>query len=61
MKHKEQISVKETDLKRGDWVYTPNEVFGSGYKEHNIFQYDDRINYSLHYGHTITWYKIQTS
>jgi len=48
----------EADLKRGDWIYTPDEVFGSGGKEHNIFQYDERINYSLHFGHEIRWYKL---
>jgi len=55
------IQCEESKLNRGDWVYTPDEVFGSGGKEHNIFQYDDRINYSLHFGHRIRWYKLSTT
>jgi len=50
---------KEKDLKQGDWIYTPDAVFGSGGKEHNIFQYDERINYSLDFSREIRFYKLQ--
>lgn len=52
------ILTDEADLKHGDWVFTPDEVFGSGGKGDNRFQYDERINYALHFGHKIRWYKI---
>jgi len=53
------MQVREEDLKHGDWVFTPDEVFGSGGMKNNIFQYDERINYSLDFGHTPRFYKIQ--
>ncbi len=54
------IATPEGELKKGDWVYTPNRVFGTSpaNEEHNIFQYDDRINYSLHFGHELIFFKI---
>lgn len=57
----EEITFKESELRQGDWIYTPDEVFGSGGKEHNIFQYDERINYSLHFGHQPQFYKLTTN
>lgn len=61
MTKQEAILFKEEDLKDGDWVYTPSEIFGSGGKEHNIFQYDSRINYHMKFAdHDIKWYKLQT-
>lgn len=53
-----EISTPENELKHGDWVYTPNEVFGSSGKEHNIFQYDERINYSLDFTNPPVFYRI---
>lgn len=50
---------KEKDLKNGDWVYTPDEVFGSGGKGNQIFQFDEKINYSLHFGHDMIFFKLQ--
>lgn len=52
---------EEKDLKQGDWVYTPDEVFGSGGKGNQIFQFDEKINYSLHFGHEIRFYKLQNN
>ena len=61
MTKQEAILFKEEDLKDGDWVYTPSEIFGSGGKEHNIFQYDSRINYHMKFAdYDIKWYKLQT-
>lgn len=46
-------------LERGDWVFSPGEVFGSGGNENCIFQFDDRIEYSLYFGHEPLFIKIQ--
>jgi tartrate dehydratase beta subunit/fumarate hydratase class I family protein len=58
-KHLKPIQTLEADLKQGDWVYTPGKVFTAEDKDHHIFQYDPRINYSLHFGHEVIFYKIQ--
>jgi len=55
------LSIPEDKLEQGQWVYTPDEVFGSGGKEHNIFQYDKRIDYALHFGHNPIFIKIDTN
>ena len=60
IKEKQKMTWNEEDLKEGDWVYTPGEVFGSGGKDHNIFQYDPKINYSLHFGHDPVFYKLES-
>jgi len=54
-----KIQTPEEDLKRGDWVYTPDNVYGSAGEKHNIFQWDDRIVYSEHFGHEPVFYKIE--
>lgn len=52
------ISTSEEHLQNGQWVYTPDYVPGSGGRRHNIFQYDNRINYSTHFGHDPVFYRI---
>ena len=54
------IHVKESQLRDGDLVYTPQAVNGSGGKKHNVFEYDSRIIYSVHYGQELTFYKLKT-
>lgn len=42
--------------KHRQFVYTPDEVFGSGGKKGNSFIFDKRIIYSLHFGHEPKFY-----
>ena len=50
---------KEEFLKEGDWVYTPNPVFGSSEENNQIFQYDPKINYSLDFGDELKFFKLE--
>jgi len=45
-------------IKRDTWFYTPDEIYGSGGKEHNIFQYDERIIYEMAFAHKPLFYPI---
>ena len=52
------LPLTHEDLKHGEWVFTPDEVFGSGGMKSLIFQYDERINYTLDFGHKPRFYRV---
>lgn len=53
-----ELEWNKEDLKSGDWVFTPDETFGSAGKTNLVFQFDERIEYSLHFGHEPRLFKI---
>lgn len=49
----------EDKLKDGDWVCTIDPVFTAEREEFKVFQYDSRINYSIHFGGNLRFFKLQ--
>jgi hypothetical protein len=56
----EKIQLQIHELIHGEIYYTPDELFGSGGKENNIIEFDERINYLLHFGHNPIFYRIMS-